>query len=68
MTEITKIELNLIGIGNRKSILSKLYQIHKKKTILIVFFVVYMSFCSFAYYIYKDIRKEEIYGFIKEVK
>ena len=56
--KLTKIELNLIGLGNRKSILSKLYQKQERKEIKITYKLdseyVYISFDEQDVYSFKE--------------
>ena len=54
----TKVELNLIGLGNRKLILSKLYEKQERKEIKITYKLdseyVYISFDEIELYFYKN--------------
>ena len=56
--KLTKIELTLIGLGNRKSILSKLYRKQERKEIKITYKLdseyVYISFDEIELYFYKN--------------
>ena len=56
--KLTKIKLTLIGLGNRKSILSKLYQKQERKEIKITYKLdseyVYISFDEIELYFYKN--------------
>ena len=54
--KLTKIELTLIGLGNRKSILSKLYQKQERKEIKI-------TYKLDSEYIYISFDEEDIYNF-----
>ena len=54
--KLTKIELNLIGLGNRKSILSKLYQKQERKEIKI-------TYKLDSEYVYISFDESELYSF-----
>ena len=54
--KLTKIELNLIGLGNRKSILSKLYQKQERKEIKI-------TYKLDSEYVYISFEEQDIFSF-----